>query len=375
MTFTFVLYMVEDSKKTGWLSRNKEVKKFRVNSNYGWMHLIIGENKINKRKFMRLKRYMNWFSIPTPEYLIIVQKLLKKGAKELDWEYNTEKDVIITEEKGKKSKKYDLDDIKIEIPEEIMEFLHNHPKTASRLIEFVDLECLDDEDFRYLSELFKILNDKILSANLKMKISFQELLKKISKESRKNIDELTDLMDAWSLVQITSLAQIVKKRLNDIDLFENMIHDENTYEINTDNSIHRVLERSMWMLDDKFWIVQSNRSLRNFIGKEIEKKHKRKRPDFVCVTHGNNLIILEIKRPSLELKKAELDQAELYQVLINRYKNEKYNSIKVIIIGNKISNEAREISNLRRNLEIKTYQDFLEGVRARYKEYLDVVEK
>ena len=86
--------MVEDPKETGWLSRNKEIKRYRVSSNFGWMHLIIGENKLSKRKFMRLKRYMNWFNIPNPEYLIFVQRLLKRGAEELGWEYDKEKDIL-----------------------------------------------------------------------------------------------------------------------------------------------------------------------------------------------------------------------------------------------------------------------------------------
>ena len=129
------------------------------------------------------------------------------------------------------------------------------------------------------------------------------------------------------------------------------------------------------MLDDKYWIVQSNKSLRNFIGDKIEKKNGKKRPDFVCVNQGNSLIILEIKRPSLKLKKEDLDQAELYQRLIKRYKGSSYSSIRVILIGNIITDEAREIVDLRKNLEIASYQDFLENVRNRYQEYLDVVEK
>ena len=175
-------------------------------------------------------------------------------------------------------------------------------------------------------------------------------------------------------MQITSLLQIIKKRLNDIDIFEKMIHDEKTYEINTDKSIHRILERSMWIIDDSYWIVQSNKSLREFIGKEVEKIHSKKRPDFVCVNHGNKLVILEIKRPSLELSKEEIDQVELYQRIIRKHKSQNYSSIRIILIGNTISEEAREVVELRKNIEIMTYQDFLESCRKRYEEYLKVVE-
>ena len=75
------------------------------------------------------------------------------------------------------------------------------------------------------------------------------------------------------------------------------------------------------------------------------------------------------------MKKDEIDQAELYQRVIKKYKGQNYSSIRVILVGNKISDEAREIVELRRNIEIKTYQDFLESCRKRYEEYLKVIEK
>ena len=66
-------------------------------------------------------------------------------------------------------------------------------------------------------------------------------------------------------------------------------------------------------------LLPSNKSLRDFIGESMEKedkKYNKKRPDFVCVDHDNKTIILEIKRPSVELKKEEIDQAVLYLRMI-----------------------------------------------------------
>lgn len=371
--------MAKEQKEEGWKDRNTIVKKFKVSGEFGWMHLWIGESKADGRKFIRLYRYMNWFGIPNAKYLLYVQKLLKKGAEELGWDYDSSREVKVVEEKLKtithKATKQSDESLKSYIPEEIIEFIHNHPQTASKLIQLVDVENLDEEDVQYITELLQILNDTILKAGRRLKVSFQELVGRLTKEDDKSMNELCDLMDSWSLMQITSLLQIVKKRLNDIDIFEKMIHDENTYEINTDKSIHRILERSMWIVDDSYWIVQSNKSLRTFIGNEIEKQHSKKRPDFVCVNQGNRLIILEIKRPLIELSKEEIDQAELYQRIIKKYKGQNYTSIRVILVGNTISDEAREVVDLRKNIEIRTYQDFLESCRKRYEEYLKVIEK
>lgn len=369
---------VDKPQENGWHSRNNVIKKFKPEGKLksGWIHLVIGEDKVDKKRHLRLVRYKNWFKIPSPEYLLYVQELLKKGTQELGWETNGTQNVNISEESMSTNNKESLQEQAIiDVPEDIIDFIRSHPKAAKRLIDLVDLDKLEDDDFKYITEIFQILNDKFLSASKKLKYSFQEFLGKVSKEPYKNIEELSELMNSWSLLQITSLTQIVRKRLNDIDMFEKMIHDEKTYELSSDNSIHRILEKSMWIVDDEYWIAQSNKSLRTFIGDEISGKDAKKRPDFVCVTHGNKLIILEIKRPSLVLGKDELDQAERYLVLIKKRKSKQYSSIKTILVGNEISEEAKDIvDSSRPNIEIMTYQDLLENCRQRYQEYLDIVE-
>ena len=67
-------------------------------------------------------------------------------------------------------------------------------------------------------------------------------------------------------------------------------------------------------------------------------------------------------------------QAELYQRIIRKYKQQNFTPVDVYLIGNKISDEAKEIVDLRKWIHIKTYQDFLDNCRKRYQEYLNVVE-
>ena len=80
-----------DNKNT-WLSRNRALKTFTFSGNRGWMKLIIGENRTTKRKFLRVKKYLNWFSVPDEGALFALQNMLKRGAKELGWENDEIKD-------------------------------------------------------------------------------------------------------------------------------------------------------------------------------------------------------------------------------------------------------------------------------------------
>lgn len=363
-----------DNKNT-WLSRNRALKTFTFSSKRGWMKLVIGENRTNKRKFLRVKKYLNWFSIPDENSLFALQNMLKRGAKELGWAYDEKQDVklkIVLDKNVKAEVGVKL--LKDEnIPSEIIDFIHEFPDFTSKLIS-LDLQ---NKDPNYVFEVIKTIGETISKSGERLKLAFKEVVEKISKVDAKGLQELSDLMEKMSLLQITSLTNLIKNRLDTIETFEQLIQDDKTYEINTDKSMHRILEKSMWVLDEHYWIVQSNKSLRTFIGNEIlklDKKHAMKRPDFACVSHGNKLIIVEIKRPSIELKKKELDQAELYHLIINKYRGTKYNSIEIYLVGNKISSEAREIVEMRKGVTIKTYSELIEDCRKRYEEYLKIVE-
>lgn len=354
-----------------WEDRNVALQIYRTSGSFGWLHLIIGQNKITKNKFLRLKRYMNWFSIPDAHYLSVVQKMLKEGAQRLSWTLK-EDDTIKIEENPVGAVEDDLKK-ELENEEDLKAFIQEYPNFVKKIIS-LDLKS---KDKKYLFDILQYIDEAINKSGERFKFAFKELLPKITSQDSKSMFELSDLMDKWNLFQITSLVNIVKNRIDTIETLEQMIHDEKTYEIKEDNSMHRILEKNMWIIDENYWIVQSNKSLRKFIGDELEKvdeKYKKRRPDFVCANKDNKIIILEIKRPSLTLSKAELDQAELYHRIIRKYKA-KIGNIEVYLIGNKISTEAKEVAELRKGLMIKTYQDFLDDCKKRYQDYLKIVER
>lgn len=248
------------------------------------------------------------------------------------------------------------------------------PKQIAKVIQ----KLIKEQPHQYIFSLLSAIDESLRGSNERMRVSFKEIMLKISKEPTKAMQELSDLMDNLNLLQVTSLLNILRNRIETISTFDEMIHNDKTYELKSDKSIHRVLEKSMWIIDDKYWIVQSNKSLREFIGSEfarIDKKYEKKRPDFACVTFNTKLIIIEIKRPSVELKKKELDQVEDYQLIIKKYKGEEYSSIEIFLIGKKISGEARDRANLRKGIILMTYQDLLEKCRQRYEEYLKIIER
>lgn len=239
----------------------------------------------------------------------------------------------------------------------------------------VDLIGKQGPDF--VLAILGALDQSAQGGSERLKTALQEVVIKLSKEPAKAMQELSDFMDKWNLHQVTSLLTVLKSRLETISTFEQMITNERTYELKGDKSIHRILEKSMWLVDDKYWIAQSNKTLREFIGKELEKedkKHEKKRPDFACVNSSGELLLIEIKRPSLELKEKEVNQAELYLRIAKKYKGESKKPI-ICLIGKSISSDARELAELRGYPKLYTYQDIIDGCRQRYQKYLEIVEE
>jgi len=237
-------------------------------------------------------------------------------------------------------------------------------------------ELVERQGAEFAFSLLSSVDAAIPRGQEQIRARFQEVVGRLASEP-KALAELTALMDEWNLLQVTSLLSVLKTRLNTIATFETLISDEGTYELKGDKSIHRTLERSMWLLNDEYWIAQSNKSLRTLLGKDLVKEDRQyaaRRRDFDCVDAlGKRTVLVEIKRPSIELRKAEVDQAELYLRLVRKHQSEK-RTVTIYLIGNVITPEARELAEMRRYPTLWTYTDLIESARQRYQEYLRIVE-
>jgi len=271
-----------------------------------------------------------------------------------------------------KERKKETDDT----TKEVSELIKQYPRTILDVLKSFDPEMLaDDINLNLTKEIVKNLNEGIFKTEEQVKISFKNVLKRISKEDKRAMDELSELLETNSLLELTSVGRILMSRLTTLELFESMAHNENIYEVKGSNSIQSILERNMWILNEEWWLVQANKGLKSFIGDEIEKQKGRKRPDFVCVTFEGKLIIVEIKRPSHEINKNDIDQVEEYKLIAKEYKGESFRNISCYVVGKKIPSKARGVANERKNIQLLTYNDLVEGVRKKYTEYLKALEE
>jgi hypothetical protein len=229
----------------------------------------------------------------------------------------------------------------------------------------------------HLGEVLGNVCDAVTNANAGFREAFLAVVKKLPQQKQRALEDLDLLLQTWSLNVITNVAQQVRARLDTIALFEKQILDERTFEIIGNNSIHRILERSMWLVDERYWLLHSNRTLQIQIGEAMSREDKRRygtrRPDFVCGTYGGKLIILELKRPSHELKVEDLNQLEAYVLMAEKYFS--FKSYEAYLIGSKTNDELRRTMRHRSSaFKTLTYSDLIDDTKKRYGEYLTSIQ-
>jgi ribosomal protein L40E len=204
--------------------------------------------------------------------------------------------------------------------------------------------------------------------------AYRALIERLPAEGGEALSKLEHLLESWSLQQITQLVSQIRQRLETIDLFERLVLDDKTYELKGDRSIHRVLESALWLVDERYWLMTSNRTLRTLIGRAIQKERRREmalRPDFACTQLGPQGVIIEIKRPKHRLMLADLNQAERYLVLAEEHTREM--SWSATLIGQGVSADVQRTAKYRTAVVIRTFADLLADARNRYEDYLRIV--
>ncbi len=357
-----VMKRVKWEKHKKWVTKNLAVVS---TIKYGAEDLIPAFTNFYWNSSEEKMKY-NKIAFQNQEQLENSLKALNDILNKIGWRTKIEylKELEKKEEKDKNSDK------------KISELVKQYPDTIIKVLENFDPKYISEEsNINLLKDLIKKFNESIFKTEEHVKLSFKELVSKLSTQDRKGMENLTKLLETNSLLELTSVSRILMSRLNTLEMFEGMAYNDATYEIKGDNSIQKSLERNMWMLNEEWWLVQANKGMTKFIGDSINKKDGKKRPDFICVSFENKLIIVDIKRPSHVINKDDIDQVENYKLIAKEYKGESYNSITCYLIGKSIPSKSRDLANERKNINLLTYNDLIEKAKKKYTEYLEELKK
>lgn len=357
--------MSTQSDKSYELERVDVVKKFFLQS---WYDSYRGYNIIKMKRLTKVGEDFTYHTVRVrnPEELATLKVALDYLSGKLGWE-ELPSHLAKLQEELDKQKKIDPEIVKLveQYPRASIEVLKAFDKIFKGKVEIEDLPIITE----YMETILGSLQGK-----QKSMIELQlELIEKLGTEDERGKKRLLSLLEQYRLPQLTSVTGVITDRLQKLALFDKHIQTDDAYEIKGKNSIHNQLARALWILDDRYWLLRSNQTLTNQLGKSYEKQERRKRPDFICADFENRLVIVEIKRPSMAVKREHINQLEDYLVLADEFKS--YNEKQGFLIAQNIKPLLRKNLDLKPNLAFRSYVDVVDQCKTRYKEYLDALNK
>jgi ribosomal protein L40E len=322
-------------------------------------------DRITLNKFFPGGKPQN-FNITSPEQWDKIKSIIEDDlAPILGWKKKEELLKAVGKELETKAKKNKPNT-------EISSLVEQYPQFTANFLDEIST-ILKNADFEKVQTLLEHIANATSSYDEVFFSSLKQVFEQLKSQDKVSIVTFGELLKEWNLKQITDVTKEVKRRLNELNLFLDKIQDENTYEIRGENSIHRILERSMWLIDEKFWIIQSNKQLRTFIGNELakeDKKYEKNRPDFACGNIDNTLIIIEIKRPSHTLEVEDLAQVVKYLRIAKKYLGNKKTNYRAMLIGNSKSSELEETMEFTQKIDLITYGELVQDCKKRYDSFL-----
>lgn len=258
---------------------------------------------------------------------------------------------------------------------QLLEVISKYPDFLSRLPENIDILSLPDDK---KAALFQFLDSGGEVAN--------SVIAKLSAQPLKDLEEFAKLLDDLKLSTINSLVTHVTGRINFISMFEKVVHNNASYERRGKDSVHNLLRANIWLLDRNYTVLHNDETLKSIIharwNEEINDDEAGQRPDFLCMTDRmgqeegySNLVIIEIKRPSVEIKLEHIRQVMKYKEILQKHSGVSNPKFKCYIIGREIENSllANPLSDS--GFITKTYTDFIGDARKFYHDYLETIKE
>ena len=264
---------------------------------------------------------------------------------------------------------------------ELQSLAKTNPALIIEIVKNISADLLtrvSEEEIPQIGTMIGGITEILVKLDQSHRQAIQQLIAKLPSQGEHSVRALSELTNELTIAQITAVAAEVQRRVSFLRAFRERVLDELTYEIIGNGSIHRLLEQAMWIVDERYWLMHSNRQLRTIVTKELEKQDKKfrlRRPDFVCGTVDRRLIIIEIKRPSHTLTVEDLNQLERYVVLCEQYHTD-HSSFEAILVGTKKSEDlARTLKVRGASMKVKTYTDLISDTERRYSNYLKVLDQ
>ncbi len=140
--------------------------------------------------------------------------------------------------------------------------------------------------------------------------AFLEIASELVDADLHNTSTILNLFREWQVVEAKEMARVTNGRITTIEKLQNLI-DHDALEVPT---LHNFLKEFPWVIDPRWTMVDDEVRFSTLLREKFPEPEDLpeidRRIDFLCVHEGTNLVVVEIKRPSLKASKKHLDQIE-----------------------------------------------------------------
>jgi hypothetical protein len=310
--------------------------------------------------------------IKNPEELTRTKLALDWLAGELNWQELPE--VL---EKFKKQ----LEPDEKTISPETLRLVRQYPHAASEILKGFDAIFrghVEIEDFPIIQRVITSATTLLENQTKYMTEAKIELFEKLNHEkSPEGIKRLTKMLEEYDLPRITSVASIIMSRLQRLEYLKATIEKESAYELKGKDSVHNQLATALWIIDDSYWLLYSNKTLATFLEKKVRaaSSYEKKRPDLICANNNYKLIIVELKRPSHKIKQKDINQLYNNLITADQFRGTPFKEKKGYLIGKEISPHDKKYIDGIHSLKFIPYLQLVEDCERRYQEYLTALEE
>ncbi|MFH1749064.1 MAG: ATP-binding protein [Planctomycetota bacterium] len=217
--------------------------------------------------------------------------------------------------------------------------------------------------------------------------SFLDAIRRLNAASPVDLQQFTEVLSEWDIIEAVSTAHLVKGRVAIIRKFAQMIRDK----VREKPDMQDYLKQHPWLIDPKWTVLHHEKSLDNVLAAKFkltktQAQDGQQRLDFFCLGDGRYVAhVVELKRPGDHVGKKELDKLNNYVYFLkNRLiegpidPEKKRTSVTGLLICEDIRDQdrlyAQDLQKMG-TLRVWRFEDLLEATLAMHRDYLEVVKQ
>lgn len=202
--------------------------------------------------------------------------------------------------------------------------------------------------------------------------------------------QMFEILSEWDIVEAIQFAGIIKGRLVEIDIFEQLIASGAPEKVSDRDDMQGFLEKHPWLIDNSLTLMDHEKSLDTVLVKHFKlepsgKSDGSRRIDFFCVSDANNIVVVEVKGANVAAGKDEFRQIVDYVEFFESEQNKKEStdpnypkkSVRGFLIAKHIKNDAHAESKraISAGVTFHSWDGLAEAARKFNQEFYKIIKQ